>query len=116
ARGSCASAGPIPIAERQPARKTSSARLRLMLQLLGMKELVDGGLGHSPLAADFLALEVARVETRDNVGFGNAQELRDLGWGHQIRRGRRLWRRGRTGDAGCCLRTHDAAGLIHHLL
>ena len=68
----------------------------------------------APLRADLLALEIAGLEARDDVGFGDAERLR------RVRRAERSGMpaaggRGGRRRRGVRLR-RDAARLIHHLL
>ena len=52
-----------------------------------MQELIDRGSRYAPLRADLLAFDVAFFQAGENVGFGDAQKLRDLRRRQQLRRG-----------------------------
>ena len=54
--------------------------------LLG-EEGVDRGAGDPVGGPDFLAFEVARFDGGDDIGFGDAEDLRRLGGAEQIERG-----------------------------
>ena len=79
--------------------------------------LIDRGFGYAPLRPDFLTLDISRVETCDDIGFADTEDLRNLRGSHELRRGRRRPGRAcRSLDAGGRLGAEYAAGPVHHLL
>src|SRR5215470_7029422 len=118
ARGSCASAPPAPRTPRAIAASSKKKRAAVdrctLIAGSGPQELVDGCPGNAPLRADLLALQIALLEAREDIGLGHAQKLRDL------RRREQLGRRagGRVGqlDPRRRLTAQDPALLVHYLL